>query len=83
VVGTCGGGPGLLQPRPFLLSRCTHVHCQGGGGSRKVSGRFSNLHTPSKNPQPLSLIQAYIAYLLRVTFYDLRRYGVLRSRLQI
>jgi len=35
------------------------------GGSPKVSGRFSNLHIPAKNPLPVSWIQAYIAYLFR------------------
>jgi hypothetical protein len=39
--------------------------CQGGGGgSRKVSSRFSQPHIPSKNPRPVSRIQAYMAYLL-------------------
>jgi hypothetical protein len=51
----------------------------GGGGSRKVGGRFSNLHTPSKNPPSISGIQAYIAYLLVGIFCELRLYGVLRS----
>src|ERR687897_410096 len=34
---------------------------RGGGGSRKVSGRSSDLHTPSKNPRSVSRTQAYIA----------------------
>jgi hypothetical protein len=66
---------------------------RGGGESRKVSGRSSNVHTPSKNAPPILGMQAYIAYLLggifsEVTFCNheycgLRRDGVLRVRLQI
>ncbi len=36
-----------------------------GGGSRKVSGRSSYPHTPTKNPPLILGMQAYIAYLLR------------------
>jgi hypothetical protein len=43
----------------------------GGGGSRKVSGLFSYPHTCSKNPPPISGMQAYIAYLFnRLVFED-------------
>ena len=35
----------------------------GSGGSREGSGRSSYLHTPVKNPPPISGKQAYIAYL--------------------
>jgi transposase InsO family protein len=34
-----------------------------GGGSREVRGRFSRAHTTSKNPRPVSRIQAYFTYL--------------------
>jgi hypothetical protein len=37
---------------------------RGGGGSPKGSNRYSTLHTPSKNPVPVSRMQAYIAYPL-------------------
>src|SRR5215211_7221582 len=47
------------------------------GRSRKVRSRFSRLHTPSKNPRPISRMQAYIACLLVVTFDELTFYEVL------
>ena len=45
------------MPAPRLRRRWHRIisdsQC-GRGGSRKVSGQFSNPHTPSKNPQPIS-----------------------------
>jgi len=41
-----------------------------GGGSRKVSGRSSYLHTPSKNSNQISWIQAYIARHLGRSIFE-------------
>jgi hypothetical protein len=34
----------------------------GGGGSRKMAVALMSVHAPSKNPHPVSRMQAYIAY---------------------
>jgi hypothetical protein len=53
-----------------------------GGGSRKVSDRVPYLCTPSKNPRPVSQMQAYIACLLgrnifqRVDVLGLRAWSI-------
>ena len=35
----------------------------GRGGSRKLAVALLSVHTPSKNPPPISGMQAYISYL--------------------
>jgi hypothetical protein len=35
-----------------------------GGGSQEWEVALLGVHTPSKNPRPVSCVQAYIAYLL-------------------
>ena len=37
---------------------------RGGGGSRKMAVVVLGVHTTSKNPLPISGMQAYIAYVL-------------------
>jgi hypothetical protein len=36
----------------------------GGGGSQERAVAFLGVHTTSKNPPPVSQVQAYIAYLI-------------------
>jgi len=58
-------GPWLLVITRYRRSELAWSHSRTAGrGSRKVGGRFSYPHTPSKNPPPISGTQAYIAYLL-------------------
>src|SRR5215213_6915440 len=50
-----------------------------GGGSRKLAVALLGAHTPSKNPLPVSQMQAYIVYLLSS---DVLRPSPLRSSLK-
>jgi hypothetical protein len=55
--------PGCYQPLTCAAATPTQANSRiKGSGSREVSGQTSYSHTPSKNPRPISSIQAYIAY---------------------
>lgn len=44
----------------------SEIVLRGGSGSQEKTGRFSEAYTPSKNPAPVSWMQAYIAYTLQL-----------------
>src|SRR5215211_5333948 len=60
---SCEGNDNLARS-PYTSRGAPAPRTAGWGGSRQVSDRVPYLGTPSKNPWPVSLILAYIAYLL-------------------
>ena len=50
----------LFGPESYCQGSGNFV-LRGGGGSRKLPVAFLGVHTPAKNPRPISGMQAYIA----------------------
>jgi hypothetical protein len=95
-----GGGLPLPQGKsPSTVARLAILfgpepHSQGsgsialrdGGGSRKLADALLGVHTPSKNPPPVSRAQAYIALHLSSDVRrtsPLRRYPKFTSRVRV